>query len=100
MNAADIHFPGLGNCISGTFAALFITWIFLRWEKSSFASIGLFWEKGTPFRFFIGLLTGSCIFFVAVLILLACGSGKLQRVPWTGDVYTIISLLTFIPLGI
>jgi len=96
----DIHFPGLGNWISGTFAALFITWIFLTWEKSSFASIGLVWEKGTPFRFFIGLMTGSCLFFVAVLILLAGGSGELQRVPRAGDVYTFISLLTFIPLGI
>jgi len=96
----NIHFRGFGNWISGTFAAFFVTWIFLKWEKKSFTSIGLFWEKGTLLRFFKGILLGSCIFFVMVLILLACVGGKLQPISWTGDGYTFIFLLTFIPLGI
>lgn len=96
----NIHFRGFGNWISGTVAAFSVTWIFLRWEKSSFATIGLFWEKGTLSRFLKGFLLGSCIFSVMVLILLTCGGGKLERVPWKLDGYILTAYLTFIPLGI
>ncbi|WP_431216266.1 CPBP family intramembrane glutamic endopeptidase [Puia sp. P3] len=94
------HLPGFSNWISGTLAAFLVTWIFLRWEKSSFTSIGLLWEKGTLFRFFKGFLLGSCIFFVMVLILAGYSGGRLQRIPWNADGYTLIAYLTFIPLGL
>jgi membrane protease YdiL (CAAX protease family) len=96
----NAHLKGFGNWISGTFAAFFITWTFLKWEKSTFASIGLFWEKGTLLRFFKGLLLGSCIFFLMVLLLYIAGSGHLHRVPWKADGDTLIVCLTLIPLGI
>lgn len=96
----NIHFPGFGNWISGTVAAFFSTWLFLKWEKSSFRAIRLFWEKGTFLRFFKGFLLGSCIFFVIVLILLVCGGGRLERIPWKVDGYVLMAYLTFIPLGI
>lgn len=95
-----VHFPGIGNWVSGTVAAFFVTWLFLKSEKSSFRSIGLFWEKGTLSRFFKGFLLGTCIFFVMMLILSVCGGGQWQRMPWKADGYTLLAYLSFIPLGI
>jgi uncharacterized protein len=96
----NIHFQGFGNWFSGTFAAFFVTWLFLKWEESSFISIGLFWEKGTLLRFFLGFLLGSCIFFVMVFILYVCGSGQLQRTAWKVNGDSLIAYLSILPLGI
>jgi hypothetical protein len=43
---------GLLGCI----VAGLVIWWFLKMEKSSFAEIGLVWEKGTLKRFFTGIL--------------------------------------------
>ena len=44
--------------IIGTAVALLTSFIFLRFEKKSFADIGLKWEKNTLKRFLLGLLIG------------------------------------------
>lgn len=95
-----IPFPGFGNCVSGTFAAFFATWLFLKWETSTFTSIGLSWKKGTFLRFFKGCLLGTFIFFVMVLILSINSGAKWQCIPFKADGYTLITYLTIIPLAL
>jgi len=53
--------------IIGTGVAFFTTWLFLRFDKRSFADIGLKWESKTIKRFFTGSLTG--LFISATMIL-------------------------------
>ena len=51
-------FERLAYGIIGTIAALLTTYLFLRFDKKSFADIGLKIEKATLKKFFAGVLAG------------------------------------------
>lgn len=44
--------------IIGTLAAILTTWLFLKFDRKTFADIGLKFEKATVKKFFIGILIG------------------------------------------
>ncbi len=83
----------------GTLSILLLTWAFLRFEKKSFADIGLKWESKTPIRFGKGFLIGvaiSCTMLWAIIVL-----GDL-KIEWAEN-YELPSFLlwslAFIPLA-
>ena len=94
------HLRGMGNWVSGTVAAFFVTWLFLKWEKNSFRSIGLVWERDTLWRFFQGLLLGAGIFLAMFGMLLTIKGVALEWIPWHADGWTLVAYLGIIPLGI
>ena len=64
-----------------------LTWFFLRQEKNTFRSIGLFWESRTPLRFFkgigmgiliMGIMTAAVIFFSGFSVSRNTGSNLLK----------------------
>jgi len=74
--------------IMGTSVAFFTTWLFLRFDKRSFADIGLKRESKTIKRFFTGLLVGLIISATMILTLVAFTNLELEI---SGD----YNLLTF-----
>lgn len=57
-NLIPEKFERYSHGIIGTIVALGTVWVFLKFEKKSFKSIGLKWEKNTPKKFALGLLVG------------------------------------------
>jgi len=94
------YLRGMGNWVSGTVAAFFVTWLFLKWEKNAFRSIGLVWERATPGRFFKGLLLGAVIFLAMFGMLLTIKGVELEWIAWHADGWTLVAYLCIIPLGI
>ncbi len=58
---------------AGSFFVFLITWIFLKFEKSSFNKIGLSWESKTLNRFFRGVFigVGIAVLMFSVMLLFA-----------------------------
>lgn len=67
--------------IIGTCAALIATTIFVRIEKKKFADIGLYADKKTLLRFFVGFLIGVTVTSIMVGIILIFGGVKLKLNP-------------------
>jgi membrane protease YdiL (CAAX protease family) len=86
--------------IFGVLSALFVTWLFLRYEKRSFKEIGLAWQSGTPGRFLKGLIIGSALFSVALLASLLLTPLQIQRNTKTVDYIAILGYLAFLPLSL
>ena len=89
-----------GYGITGTIAALLVTWIMLRFENKSFADYGLTWRKNTIVKFARGFLTGCGIFFLIIMILLLSTDltiGKPNK-PW--NPVSAFWYLSIIPLAL
>jgi hypothetical protein len=86
--------------ISGTGAAIMVTWLFLKNEKNGFRSIGLFWEQKTLLRFFQGLLYGTLImgFFLSALLIFT--ELELKRNPEEISIWQMFFYLSVIPLAL
>jgi uncharacterized protein len=84
----------------GAFSALFITWLFLRYEKRSFKAIGLVWDSGTGVRFFKGLLIGSGIFGAILLALLSLTPLQLQLNTKPFGSSALVGYLALLPLSL
>ena len=67
--------------IFGTGMALFVTWIFIKSEKKTFAEYNLVWEKNTPLKFFQGLAIGIASYALITLILVVFAGLKIQKNP-------------------
>lgn len=50
----------------GTLIAVWLSYVFLKKDNTSFSEIGLIWELKTPKRFFIGFLIGTTIAIVMI----------------------------------
>jgi uncharacterized protein len=97
-------FPGMWSRFVygtlGAFSALFITWLFLRYEKRSFKAIGLVWDSGTGVRFFKGLLIGSGIFGAILLALLSLTPLQLQLNTKPFGSSALVGYLALLPLSL
>jgi hypothetical protein len=95
------EWPRLIYALLGVFDALLLIWIFLRVEKESFKNIGLSWERNTLPKFLAGLLIGTLIMVIALLVLTGFTSLQFKRSsnviqPMTWVMY----LLVIIPLAL
>ncbi len=66
-NLIPEKFERYSHGIIGTIAALGTIWVFLKFEKKSFKSIGLKWEKNTPKKFALGLSVGLVLGSLMIL---------------------------------
>ena len=67
--------------ISGTLSAFLATWIFLKSEKKTFADYELVWQRDTLFKFLKGIVLGTAIFCVIVVILVSFTELHVERNP-------------------
>ena len=67
--------------IFGTAIALFVTWIFIRSEKRTFADYNLAWKKDTLPKFVKGLAIGMSGYALITLILVLFGGLIVQKSP-------------------
>lgn len=86
--------------VFGTLSALFLTWLFLIFEKRSFKDIGLVWQSGTIIRFLLGLFIGSAIFGVILLALIFLTPLQIQRNPQPLEATALVGYLAFFPLSL
>jgi hypothetical protein len=84
----------------GTLSALFLTGLFLRFEKRSFKDIGLVWHSGSIIHFLLGLFIGSAIFGVILLALLLLTPLQIQRNPQPIEAAALVGYLIFFPLSL
>jgi hypothetical protein len=84
--------------IFGTFAALLVTWVFLKKEKKDLKDYGLAWQKTTIPKFLSGILIGSTIFIIIVLILITLSDLKLERTNKIFEPLSAFFYLSIIPL--
>jgi membrane protease YdiL (CAAX protease family) len=84
----------------GSISALFLTWLFLKYEKRSFKKIELVWQPGTIIRFFMGLLIGSAIFGVILLALLLFTPLQIQLNSQSLGASALVGYLAFFPLSL
>ncbi len=63
-------FERLAHGALGTVAAILTTFLFIKFDKKSFADIGLLFEKRTLAKFFLGVLLGIAIMGLSVLFVI------------------------------
>ncbi len=95
-----VYFNKMKNWVSGTIAALLITWLFLLFENNKFSSIGLTLSSGTLRRFFNGWLLGTCMFIFMYAMLLMVPGVRLVWNSWHPDAWMVTGLLIILPLAI
>lgn len=66
-NFIPVKFERYAHGIIGTIIALATVWVFLKFEKKSFKSIGLKWEKNTPKKFALGISVGLVLGSLMIL---------------------------------
>lgn len=86
--------------ISGTLSAFFATWIFLKIEKKTFADYELVWQRDTLFKFLKGIVLGTAIFFVIIVILVSFTELHIERNPNPWDPWSAFWFLAIIPLAL
>ncbi len=108
LSGISIPFAGLvpaqykstGTAFFGMIAALVTTFIFLKIDKQTFRSIGLFWEKKTLLRFAGGLVIGGLIFTIVLSVILSSAGLHLKTNPAPFQAASLIMYLTLIPLAL
>jgi hypothetical protein len=96
----DSKMIGMRHGISGTLVAFIVTGVFLKMEKKSFRDIGLVWEKSTLLKFLGGILVGSILFGIILLILVKISGLKLIPNNPSFDYRMLIGYLAFFPLAL
>ena len=86
--------------ISGTGAAILVTWLFLKNEQNQFRSIGLVWEQKTLPRFFRGFLYGTLIMGIIVSALLIFTELEIKRNPEDISIWQMLFYLSVVPLAL
>ncbi len=81
--------------IFGTAIALFVSWVFIKWDKATFKEYNLVWQRDTLSKFGKGLIIGIASFLFITLILALFGGLTIQRNPaainpWIGFWYLAI----------
>jgi uncharacterized protein len=88
------------NGILGSITAFFTIYLFLRFQKISFASIGLRLEKRTLFRFIRGFAFGSIVLAIMLVILYGVAGIRWEKNAIHINTDTIIGYLAIIPLAL
>jgi membrane protease YdiL (CAAX protease family) len=96
----DSKMIGMRHGITGAVVAFIVTGVFLKMEKKSFRDIGLVWEKNTLLKFLGGILAGSVLFGVMLLILLKIAGMQLLPNNKSFDYRLLVGYLAFIPLAL
>ena len=86
--------------VIGSIVAYLVIWGFLKIDKSTYMEIGLVWQSGSIFRFFKGILIGTVIFFILVLLLKNFTELQFQHNPRGIDLATMLGYLIFFPLAL
>ncbi len=90
----------IGQAILVFLCSIYLIRILLKSEKRTFTDIGLEWDKGTLYRFLLGILVGTAIFTVVLLVLVTLTGFELKRsandVNWQA---WLASLLVIIPFA-
>ena len=86
--------------IFGTFAAILATWVFLKKEKKDLKDYGLSWQKITIPKFLSGILVGSAIFIIILLILISFSDLILERTNKIFEPLSAFLYLSIIPLAL
>lgn len=89
-----------GYGITGTIAAMLATWIMLRYENKSYKDYGFTWRKDTIVKFMKGILIGSAIFLLIIIILLLFTDISIaqRNKPW--DPFSAFWYFSIIPLAL
>lgn len=83
--------------IFGTGIALFITWLFVKSEKKSFAEYNLIWRKNTFHNFIKGLVIGIASFALITSILVFFGGLEIRKNPETVSPWIWFWYLAILP---
>ena len=86
--------------ILGTLAAFVATWIFVKFDKQSFADYGLVFQRNTILRFLNGFIIGAVCFGAMLLFLVLFTTLRLER---TNTVFSFAAsfwYLSIIPLAL
>ena len=86
--------------IFGTGIALFVTWLFIKSEKKSFAGYNLVWNKNTPIKFFQGLAIGIASYTLITVILIVFAELKIYTNPETISPWIWFSYLAILPASL
>lgn len=86
--------------IFGTIAAVLTTFIALKFERRSFADIGLVWERRTLLRFLKGILIGTVVFTLIIVILLSITQLQLEKNSKAFTLSAAFWYLAYIPLAL
>ena len=86
--------------VIGSIVAYLVILGFLKIDKSTFGEIGLVWESGTITRFFKGILIGTVIFFISLLLLKNFTELQFQHNLRGIDLTTMLGYLIFFPLAL
>jgi membrane protease YdiL (CAAX protease family) len=86
--------------VSGTLTTILISWLFVRYEKTSLKEIGLTWQRGTVRRFFTGLLIGGALFGLMLSALLMFTPLQLQLNTKSFQPTALPGYFAFIPLSL
>jgi uncharacterized protein len=86
--------------VIGSIVAYLVIWGFLKIDKSTLGEIGLVLESGTIIRFFKGILIGTVIFFITLLLLKNFTELQFKHNPNGIDSTTMLGYLIFFPLAL
>ncbi len=92
-------FERLAHGILGTLAAVITTFLFLKFDKKSFAEIGLTFKKTTFTKFFLGVLFGIVLMVLSVLGVIYFSDFKIDLNTHSNIPNFIFLTLPFIPLA-
>lgn len=87
------------HAVIGIGAAFFTTYIFLKSDKKSFASIGFVFEKETVPKFFKGILLGIGIMGTVTLLVIVFSHFTIEWNPNSGVLVFLWGSLPFLPLA-
>ena len=78
----------------------FVTWIFIKSEKKTFAEYNLVWRKNTPLKFLQGLAIGVTSYALITLILIVFAELKIQKNQETINPWIWFSYLAILPASL
>jgi uncharacterized protein len=94
------QFERFAHGIIGTIAALLSTYLFLRFDRKSFADVNLKWEKKTLTKFFMGFGVGIAITTLMFSSLIFFGNMRLELNQSHNVGTFLLATLAFIPLAL
>lgn len=81
-------------------AVFFLTWLFLKNQKTLFKDVGLVWERSSLPKFFMGVLIGTAFIAIVLLVLVSLTELELRRSSNTIPMQIwFSSLMVIIPLA-
>lgn len=92
-------FERIAHGTIGTFAAVLTTFIFLKFDKTSFTDVGLNFEKTTLKKFILGVFAGGAIMGLLSLSVIFFSKFKIEINSNSNILYFLLCTLPLIPLA-